>query len=140
MIRVCTLLSICLQLLGTDPATARITSGYSAIFSLDTVTAVADNNGTVAHYAMISSICPNPSNPRAVIAFNLAISGPADLSIFDLRGQLVRTLFQDNWPSGPHQVEWDGLDNDGHTVPAGSYFCRLATAQESVAKKLTIAR
>ncbi len=136
-----TLLFTCtLLLLGAFPAAASVTSGFSAIFTLDTVAAVEDDDGVMARFTRISSVYPNPFNPRTVIAFSLDISGPANLAIFDLRGQRVRSLVSGDCASGRHQIEWDGLDESGRSVPTGSYICRLTTARESVSRKLTIAR
>jgi hypothetical protein len=127
-----------LLLLGTS-AQARVSHGYSNIFSLDTVTAVSDQNGP-PQANTITSIYPNPFNPHTTIAFALAESGPVELAIFDLRGRPVRVVESGPLPIGSHQVTWDGQDDEDRAVPTGTYFCRLSTPQGSQTKKLTLAR
>ena len=113
--------------------------GYSGIFSLDTVTAVDDQTAPPPANA-IAAIYPNPFNPRTTIAFELAEPGQIVLSVVDLRGRLVRVLESGTRPTGRHQATWDGQDSEGRAVPAGTYFCRLTTAQGPHTRKLTLAR
>lgn len=68
---------------------------------------------------------PNPFNPSTVISFTLAESGPAELQVFNLRGQNVRRLVAGSLESGDHSVTWDGRDDGGARVPSGVYFYKL---------------
>jgi hypothetical protein len=134
------LLAVALAVLITGAtAHARVSHGYSGIFSLDTVTAVGDANG-LPHATAISTIYPNPFNPRTTIAFELAESATIELAVFDLRGRLVRVLKSGPMPVGRHQAIWDGQDDKGRAVPTGTYVCRLNTPQGSQTKKLTLAK
>ncbi|MBK7771138.1 MAG: hypothetical protein IPI48_11645 [bacterium] len=47
------------------------------------------------------------------------------LSVHDLAGRLVRTLFDGGLPAGAQQVTWDGRDAAGRAVGSGSYLARL---------------
>jgi hypothetical protein len=126
-------------LLAGTTAQARVSHGYSGVFSLDTVTAVDDQIGPPPANA-IASIYPNPFNPRTTIAFELSEPGQVVLSVVDLRGRLVRVLESGTRPTGRHQATWDGQDSEGRAVPAGTYFCRLMTSQGPHTRKLTLAR
>ena len=65
---------------------------------------------------------PNPFNPMTSIAFDLPQPSLVDLRIFDLRGRLVRTLLREEpFPAGSHRTVWNGTDQGGRTVAAGSY-------------------
>lgn len=68
---------------------------------------------------------PNPFNPSTVISFTLAESGPAELQVFNLRGQNVRRLVAGSLEAGDHSVTWDGRDDSGARVPSGVYFYKL---------------
>ena len=68
---------------------------------------------------------PNPFNPSTVISFTLAESGPAELQVFNLRGQNVRRLVAGSLEAGEHSVTWDGRDDSGARVPSGVYFYKL---------------
>jgi hypothetical protein len=132
-------LAAALVLLTGASAQARVSHGYSNIFSLDTVTAMDDENGPPQTNA-ISTIYPNPFNPRTTIAFELAEAGHIELAIFDLRGRLVQVVESGSWPSGSHHSSWNGQGDLGHAVPTGTYFCRLSTPHGFQTKKMTLAR
>jgi hypothetical protein len=132
-------LGVALVLLAGTTAQARMSHGYSGFFSLDTVTAVNEQNDRL-HPSAIATIFPNPSNPHTTIEYELATANPINLAIFDLRGCRVRVLESGTRPSGRHQTTWDGHDDAGRVVPTGTYFCRLSTPQGSQTRKLTLAR
>ncbi|MCU0646234.1 MAG: hypothetical protein MUC94_18505, partial [bacterium] len=56
---------------------------------------------------------PNPFNPTTTIRFDLPTSGKVALKIYNLRGELVRTLIEDQLNVGNHRVLWDGNDDNG---------------------------
>lgn len=133
------ILAIVLLLVVGTTAEGRVRHGYSAVFSLDTVTAVSDqDHAPQANH--IATIYPNPFNPRTTIAFELAEIGAIELAIFDLRGRLVRVVASGSWPSGRHQTTWDGQDDGGQAVPTGTYCCRLCTPHGSQTKRMTLVR
>jgi hypothetical protein len=68
---------------------------------------------------------PNPSAGRASIAYRLPVAQEARLALYDVRGRLVRVLFDGPRPAGPFASDWDGLDEGGRPAPAGLYFYRL---------------
>lgn len=68
---------------------------------------------------------PNPFNPTTTIAFSCKDSGSARLAIFNLKGQLVRTLLNAEIQGGNHNLVWDGTDDNGLGVSSGLYFYRL---------------
>lgn len=127
-------------LLGAAPALAHVSHGYSNIFSLDTVTAVADGPGGRPTATAITAIHPNPFHGLTTIVLALAEAGPVDLAIYDLRGRRVRGLETRSWPAGRCEAAWDGLDDAGRVSPAGTYFCRLSTRRASRTVKVTFAR
>lgn len=84
---------------------------------------------------------PNPFNPTTTIAFELAKSGTVDLSVFDARGRLVRTLLADETlPAGPGQTVWRGRDDAGLPVAAGVYFSVLATEDGRETRPMTLVK
>jgi subtilisin-like proprotein convertase family protein len=83
---------------------------------------------------------PNPFNPRTVISFDLARTGPVHLDIYDLRGRLVRILVAEDLPAGRHQVTWDGLDRHGRMSASGVYFTKLVAGEAARVEKMTLVR
>ena len=128
-----------LVLVMASTVQAQIAHGYSNVFALDTVTAV-DDGSDLPPAAALQSIYPNPFNPQTTIEFALVEGGVVDLSIFDLRGRLIRKLDHAYRAAGHYRVTWSGQDRSGHGVPSGAYFCRLTAAGESQTAKLTLAK
>lgn len=68
---------------------------------------------------------PNPFNAGTKISFSLAAPGTVDLKVYNLLGQAVKTLVSGDLAVGPHDIVWDGTNNDGEGVGSGTYFYRL---------------
>ncbi|MBT7311768.1 T9SS type A sorting domain-containing protein, partial [bacterium] len=83
---------------------------------------------------------PNPSQGNTSIAFNLGRSGMATLEIYDVAGRLVRTLLKGEKPEGPSSVIWDGCNDTGHRLGAGTYFYRLQTKSGETTRKMLLVR
>ncbi len=90
---------------------------------------------------------PNPFNPNTTIPFTvygsqLIVHSPihTTLKIYNIRGQLVRTLVDDERLLGYYQVFWDGKDNSGKEVASGIYFYQLKTRDYSDTRKMILLR
>lgn len=81
---------------------------------------------------------PNPFNPTTTISFTLAKSGPANLKIYNAKGQLVRQLANSEYNAGQHHLVWDGRDTQGRPVSSGLYFYRLQTRDYSKSYKMVL--
>jgi len=74
------------------------------------------------------NISPNPFSAVTTIAYTLPKSSPVEISIYNLKGQLVRTLTLESKPAGDYNARWDGLDDRGNSAGSGIYIVRLKTA------------
>jgi hypothetical protein len=83
---------------------------------------------------------PNPFNAQTNIRYRLPREAPVELDIYNLRGQLVRSLVQGIVPAGEHIVNWDGNDERGQMTASGLYICRLRTADLSLSEKVVLLR
>ena len=83
---------------------------------------------------------PNPFTAGTVIPYSTKSSGTARIEIFNLRGQLVRTLVSASKSAGSHQAAWDGLDNSGKAVGTGVYLYRLQTKDGSQTKRMLMVK
>lgn len=83
--------------------------------------------------AGISGINPNPFNPMTVIDFNMAREGRATVRIYDVRGQLVDTVFDGFLAAGPRSVTWNANDR-----ASGIYFCQFQTGDLVETQKMTL--
>ena len=81
---------------------------------------------------------PNPFNPQTTIAFTLRDRGPVSLKVYDVSGQLVRTLADEELAAGSHSRVWDGHDGSGKSVASGVYFYKLVTNDFSQTRKMVL--
>ena len=82
----------------------------------------ASGVGDVPARAGALSVQPNPFNPRTVFKCELPRAGRATVTVHDLRGALVAGLFAGDAAAGPLAVAWDGRDDRGRAVAAGTYL------------------
>jgi hypothetical protein len=83
-------------------------------------------------------IFPNPFNPTTSIEFSLPHSSKVELAIYNLKGQVVKTLVNRNLAAGKHIVNWNGKDSAGDSVSSGVYFYKLQTDSREVMKKMIL--
>ncbi|RLC52323.1 MAG: hypothetical protein DRZ79_01350, partial [Candidatus Cloacimonadota bacterium] len=79
---------------------------------------------------------PNPFKPMTKISLNMPNSEKVALRIYNLKGQLVKTLVDDNIKSGKSTYVWNGTDEQNNKVASGLYFYKLETANRTVTKKM----
>jgi hypothetical protein len=68
---------------------------------------------------------PNPFNPETIIKYKLKENSEVELIIYDILGQLVKTLVNQKQPAGIYKVYWDAKDQSGKIMPSGIYFYSL---------------
>jgi len=83
---------------------------------------------------------PNPFNPMTEIRFTVHRAGSGSLQVFNMKGELVRTLLQGRLDEGPHAMTWDGADDAGRQSPAGVYFYRLDLNGETDVRKMMLVK
>jgi hypothetical protein len=83
---------------------------------------------------------PNPFNPLIRIQFNLPRASHLELKVFNVRGELVRTLLDDHHSQGQDFVTWAGQDQAGHAVASGVYFYQLVWEGGTVRDKIVLLR
>lgn len=81
---------------------------------------------------------PNPFNPNTNIAFYLPKAGRVRLSIYNLKGQLVKDLVDRDMASGYSVLNWNGTDNNGAKVASGIYSYRLKSDSSTISKKMIL--
>lgn len=81
---------------------------------------------------------PNPFRPSTRITYALPSDRDVALTVYNVSGQVVRVLESGPRPAGTHAVTWDGRDESGRRVAAGTYFYRLDAGAERLTRKLTV--
>jgi hypothetical protein len=116
-----------------------VTTGEIMLRAIVEYTTANDDNVTPV-YTLEASNYPNPFNPETTIAFSVPTSGPATLKIYNLKGQVVRTLVNDVREAGNHSVVWNGTDDNGSSVASGLYFYSLTNDGKTVTRKMLLAK
>jgi len=81
---------------------------------------------------------PNPFNSQTQITFTLSQMELVSLTIYDILGNKVRTLFTGELESGDHTMNWNGRDESGRQVASGEYFVFLTARGERIFKKVLL--
>ncbi|MEM8559571.1 MAG: PKD domain-containing protein [Bacteroidota bacterium] len=90
-----------------------------------------------AVYALDESY-PNPFALQTRIGYSLAQDGPVTLTVFDLAGRVVVRLVDDFRAAGPHEVAWDGTDEQGRAVASGVYVYRIEAGSFTDTERMVI--
>ncbi|MDD3642454.1 MAG: immune inhibitor A, partial [Candidatus Krumholzibacteria bacterium] len=85
---------------------------------------------------------PNPFNPVTRIQFGVpaGYDGAVELRIYNVKGELVATLFSGTAHPGFHTFEWNGRNEGGRQVSTGIYFCRFCAGDTTMTKKMVLLR
>ena len=81
---------------------------------------------------------PNPFNPVTEIAFDLPAKTHVTLSVYNVLGQKVSTLVNEDLSAGSYVTDWDGTSDGGTSVASGIYFYRIETDKNVETKKMVL--
>jgi len=81
---------------------------------------------------------PNPFNPTTTIDFYIDKPGAVKLEVFNVLGQLVKTLIDRSMAPGQYSVVWDGTDTEGSRMASGVYLYRLKSGDANLTKKMVL--
>jgi hypothetical protein len=83
---------------------------------------------------------PNPSRGGTLISYDLPVETQVSLKVYNLSGQLVRTLVSGKEKPGFKRVTWDGRGEDGSKASSGVYFYRLQAGPFTATRKMLVLR
>jgi hypothetical protein len=92
-------------------------------------------NLTPAKFALAQNF-PNPFNLATQVEFSLPAPSQVKLEIYNVMGQLVRTLVDRQLPAGYHKVIWDGRNDAGVATASGVFFYKLRAGDLTETKKM----
>ena len=83
---------------------------------------------------------PNPFNPSTTIEFSIQNESKINLSIYNIKGQRIKTLVNNEFTKGNHSIIWDGINEYNNPVCSGIYYYKLKVngKTESVKKCLLL--
>jgi flagellar hook assembly protein FlgD len=84
---------------------------------------------------------PNPFNPVTTIRYELPTHALVNLNVYDVAGRLVKRLVGGGVAEvGRHTVTWDGKNEEGRSVAAGVYLCRLEAGGHSATQMMVLVK
>ncbi len=89
-------------------------------------------------YSKLLNNYPNPFNPETTITYDIKESQPVNISIYNLKGQLVKTLVNEIKTSGQHTLTWNGKDNYGKKACPGVYLYKMQGKSTNITKKMLL--
>jgi hypothetical protein len=81
---------------------------------------------------------PNPFRLTTTIEFELNIDSWVQMTIYDIRGQIVRNLKDELMTAGQNAIVWNGKDDMGNTVKSGIYFIQLSSENTRLVRKMIL--
>lgn len=100
------------------------------------ITGTTDDKN-IAYRFSLSQNYPNPFNPTTEIQYALPSSARITIKVYNILGQLVRTLVDAEQNAGLHTTTWNGTNETGETVSSGVYVLRLEAEGASLSRKMT---
>ncbi len=97
---------------------------------------IANNDVSVSGCATKIVNYPNPFNPSTTISFDLEKDSPVVLEIFNIKGQKVNNLIQEQMLQGHHEMTWNGQNSKGKLVGSGIYWARLKAGEKTYYRKM----
>jgi len=86
----------------------------------------------------LHSAYPNPFNPVTTLSYDLPSEAQVELAVFDISGRLVTTLVKKSQAGGSYDVQWNGMDANGNTLPSGLYLYRLQAGKFVANEKMLL--
>ncbi len=99
----------------------------------DFQTGIPDNNDVILPDKILLSNYPNPFNAATRLSYMLPRSGPVTITIYNLLGQRVATIYEGEKQAGQHTITWNAS-----AFPSGVYFARLEAGEYSKSIKMVL--
>jgi hypothetical protein len=142
------LVSFCLIpfLLYCDIMYVHLADGTTAEFQVQEIQQITfnnvSNNDWVAFLPKVPikflTNYPNPFNPSTIIKFELTEPNQAEVSIYNIKGQLVKVLVKEQMAKGVHELTWNGLNEAGDKCASGPYIYQVKCNDQIKVNKMTI--
>jgi hypothetical protein len=107
---------------------------------LNTITGVAGAPSDLPSSFDLQQNYPNPFNPSTVITYAVPRNAHVTIDIYNVLGQKVASLFDQEQTVGTHSIAWNGQNNHGASVGSGVYFVTMQAGTFSQVRKMMLTR
>jgi len=114
-----------------------ITQGQTTICNFLNMLVPIDDE-VLINQTVLKGNYPNPFNPETTIAFDVKGTQPVCIEIYNMKGQLIRTLVDKVKHQGHHSVIWNGRDEHGNSVASGVYHYRMRAGSYKADRRMML--
>lgn len=111
---------------------------HSQTLSVSSSLNIVNNENNLPKEFKIYQNYPNPFNPTTTLRYDLPSNGIVNVSIFDSKGRLVKTLLNKNQSAGFNSVHWNAIDENGDAISAGLYFYVITAREGQQSMKMVL--
>jgi hypothetical protein len=126
----------------TFTATDMVVGGAGRTIPLNTIRVIFFTNvqtaieeGVASGLLSFQSLSPNPFNPATGLKFGLIQDGKVRIMVYGVSGGKIKNLLNTPLKAGYYEIAWNGTDDDGKPVAAGTYLIRMDINGRSINKK-----
>jgi hypothetical protein len=123
--------------LSTPPNGPSGAPGYYLTIIRDSILSTGPALEVPSEFALEQNY-PNPFNPTTSIAYALPKSTQVSMVVYDLLGNVVRTIVSKHQDAGSYRVTWDATNDQGVQVPTGNYILKMVAGDFTKTRKMTL--
>jgi len=113
--------------------------GSAYVYHIIAVLGRASSNSKPVSFGLEQNY-PNPFNPNTTIKYTLPQAAKVELKIYNILGQVVKTLVEEEKPAGFYEVNWDGRDEQGRSVSSSIYLYQIKAGDFVETKKMQLVK
>ena len=106
--------------------------------SLSTIGVEQSRHSNLPEKISLLNNYPNPFNAQTTIHFMLPHTVHINLDIFNIKGEIVKSLISKVMDAGYQSIKWDGTDNNGQKMSSGMYIYKINTEEFIDSKKMLL--
>jgi hypothetical protein len=115
--------------------------GSNSLHGPTTISYTNQDNPGVSGVPLVTelkSVFPNPFNPTTTISYGIAKATDVKISIYNSRGQVVRTFNEGTKAANSYRLNWNGKDNNGKECSTGIYYIKMQAGKDSFTRKAVL--
>ena len=117
---------------------SRVYGGRIDMGAYENQNVVGVNEDLIPLVTKLNQNYPNPFNPTTTINYSLKENSKISLNIYNIKGQKVKQLINDQVSVGQHSVVWNGTDDNYKSVSSGIYFYKLKSTNFEKTRKMIL--
>ncbi len=129
------------ELEGYDLATIEevvVTEGNATTGVDFTLEPIVSSENIIVANTKLGDNYPNPFNPITNIAYSISEIGKVTIEVYNLKGQLVKTLVNEIKETGEYSINWNGTDKTNKPVSSGVYLYKMKSGNYSSTRKMIL--